>query len=271
MSDPAVREGLTEKQASSMLRLAAKLNQLGVDPVRFLADAVTAESEAQSILRANGEEPGSAKAVASLLSIRPVQFEQVDLLRAPSVLSSIELSRGSAWGSPRARTLLSHVSKSIAGKFPRGKPRSIAKYSNAWMRYALFLSIWDEILERLGRPPRVRRGREARLPRLELGARIQALITQQVKEHKKATDMHLLKKKVNASDARRLRIDETESFEMLRPRSRSRRVHTPIGLPVPKARAAIAFLGNRVDDYDDALAEVEKLRKVASRPWKRSS
>jgi hypothetical protein len=267
----AEKPELTEKQKTAVLRLAAELNKLGVSPVSFLREAVDAESEAKPLLHPNEEKRDLEGALATLLKVRPVPFEQVDLLRAPSVLEALEQARSRAWGDPKARTFLARVSKSIAGEHPRGKPRSYPKYAEALMQYALFLSVWDEILKGIGRPPRARRGRDARLPKLGLSARIRAQVALQVEEHKNASDLRRLKKNVNATDLRHLKIDAQESFEMLRPGSRSRRVHTPIGLPVPKARAAMAFLGDRVDDYDDALAEVEKLRKIASRPWKRSS
>jgi hypothetical protein len=252
VTEPGKPDHLTEEQRDAVLRLAGLLNQLGVNPVSFLADAVTAESEAMPILVPKSGELSFELALASLLAIRPVPLEQVDLLRAPSVLSAIEEARSRAPDEPWARKMLATVARSIAGKYPRGKPRSWSEYEFSFWRYGSFLAIWDEVLKAIGRPPRIRRGLDARVPRVDVPQEFQEFISRQVAEHK------------NASEMRRLSKEETQ--RRTKQGRGPRRFRTPTGLPTPKALAAMVFVPSRSDDPDGALAEIERLRKFLSRP-----
>jgi hypothetical protein len=150
--------------------------------------------------------------------------------------------------------MLATVARSIAGKYPRGKPRSRSAYEFSLWRYGSFLAIWDEVLKAIGRPPRIRRGLDARVPRIDVPQAFQELISRQVAEHK------------NASEMRRLSREETRRRR--KQPGGPRRFQIPTGLPVPKALAAMVFVLSRSDDPDGALAEVEKLRKILSRPWR---
>jgi len=245
--------GLTNTELERIRELGVRLKTLGVPPTRVLARAADAEDRMRALVPKNvAGAPGtlSSSTLVGLVAVLPSWSEETgeegDVLMAPSLLGAIVGLRQRVQTDPLALRRLKAIGAVLDGKRPKGRVGDFVKRAQARMDYGIFLRIRDLFHERAGLSWQPKAREDPRLPWHTFdGSAFDPIFT-----------------------------DQVERF--LEARKRRNAGHRMRGVPSASQRSALVFLaflrkrkGKRATvadhDVDEALAEVDKVKKLATR------